>query len=74
MKKIIYSGSRFPPEIIDQAIRLDVRFTLSFRGVEDLLAEPGIMVSDETIRRWVNHFGPLRAPGRAGPITVDAEP
>jgi transposase-like protein len=32
------------------------RFTLSFRDVEDLLAERGIMVSYETVRRWVNHF------------------
>jgi hypothetical protein len=35
-----------------------VRFTLSFRDVEDLLAERGIGVSYETVRRWVNHFGP----------------
>ena len=30
---------------------------LSFRDVEDLLAERGIIVSYETVRRWVNHFG-----------------
>ena len=41
-----------------QAIWLYLRFTLSFRDVEDLLAERGIMVSYETIRRWMNHFGP----------------
>src|SRR5271155_40425 len=58
MKKISYSGYRFPPEIIQQAIWLYLRFTLSFRDVEDLLAERGIMVSYETVRRWVNHFGP----------------
>ena len=57
MKKISYKGYRFPPEIIQQAIWLYVRFTLSFRDVEDLLAERGIMVSYETVRRWVNHFG-----------------
>jgi transposase-like protein len=45
MKKISYSGSRFPPEIIDQAIWLDVRFTLSFRDAEDLLAERGIKLA-----------------------------
>jgi transposase-like protein len=39
MRKIRYSGYRFPPEIIHQAIRLYLRFTLSFRDVEDLLAE-----------------------------------
>ena len=58
MKKISYKGYRFPPEIIQQAIWLYLRFTLSFRDVEDLLAERGIMVSYETVRRWVNHFGP----------------
>ena len=61
MKKISYAGYRFPPEIIQQAIWLYVRFTLSFRDVEDLLAERGIMVSYETVRRWVNHFGPTIA-------------
>ena len=58
MTKISYAGYRFPPDIIQQAIWLYVRFTLSFRDVEDLLAERGIMVSYETVRRWVNHFGP----------------
>jgi putative transposase len=38
-----------------------LRFTLSFRDVEDLLAERGITVSYETVRRWVNHFGPIIA-------------
>src|SRR5271169_3980806 len=61
MTKISYSGYRFPPEIIQQAIWLYVRFTLSFRNVEDLLAERGILVSYETVRRWVNHFGPMIA-------------
>ena len=61
MKKISYRGYRFPPEIIQQAIWLYLRFTLSLRDVEDLLAERGIMVSYETVRRWVNHFRPLIA-------------
>jgi transposase-like protein len=61
MKKISYAGYRFPPEIIQQTIWLYLRFTLSFRDVEDLLAERGITVSYETIRRWVNHFGPMIA-------------
>src|ERR1700724_178728 len=61
MTEISYSGYRFPPEIIQHAIWLYVRFTLSFRDVEDLLAERGIMVSYETVRRWVNHFGPMVA-------------
>src|SRR3979409_459039 len=61
MKKISYRGYRFLPEIIQQAIWLYLRFTLSLRDVEDLLAERGIMVSYETVRRWVNHFGPMVA-------------
>jgi putative transposase len=65
MKKINYSGYRFPPDIIQQAIWLYLRFTLSFRDVEGLLAERGIMVSYETVRRWVNHFGPKIAADRA---------
>ena len=61
MNKVSYSGYRFPPEIIQQAIWLYLRFTLSLRDVEDLLAERGVAVSYETVRRWVNHFGPLIA-------------
>src|SRR5208282_5242273 len=61
MTKISYAGYRFPPEIIQQAIWLYLRFTLSFRDVEDLLAERGIAISYETVRRWVNHFGPIIA-------------
>jgi putative transposase len=61
MQKISYSGYRFPPEIIHQAIWLYLRFTLSLRDVEDLLAERGAAVSYETVRRWVNHFGPMIA-------------
>ena len=45
MQKISYAGNRFPPEIIRQAIGLYLRFTLSCRDVEDLLAERGILVS-----------------------------
>ena len=61
MKKLGYCGYRFPPAIIQRAIWLYLWFTLSLRDVEDLLAERGIMVSYESIRRWVDHFGPLIA-------------
>ena len=72
ISKISYAGYRFPPEIFQQAIWLYVRFTLSFRDVEDLLAERGIMVSYETVRRWVNHFGPMVAADlrNAGPSPI----
>ena len=62
-----YSGYRFPPEIIQQAIWLYVRFTLSFRDVEDLLAERGILVSYErrSPRSCVrSRNGPCRLRGR----------
>jgi putative transposase len=59
MEKISYKGYRFPAEILQQAVWLYLRFTLSLRDVEDLLAERGVTVSYETVRRWVNHFGPM---------------
>ena len=49
MTKISYSGYRFPAEIIHQAIWLYLRFTLSYRDVEDLFAERGIAISYETV-------------------------
>ena len=57
MKQISYRCHRFPPQIIQHAIWLYCRFTLSFRDVEDLLAERGLEVSYETVRRWVLKFG-----------------
>src|SRR6202451_3063927 len=50
-----------PPVIIRHAVWLYVRFTLSYRDVEDLLAERGLDVSYETVRRWVWKFGRLFA-------------
>jgi hypothetical protein len=47
--KISYIGYRFPPEIIQHVIWLYLQFTLSFRDVEDLLAESGILVSYEAV-------------------------
>ena len=52
-----YRGYRFPPEIISHAVWLYHRFSLSFRDVEDLLAEGGVTVSYETIRQWCRKFG-----------------
>src|ERR1700758_349622 len=54
-----YSRHRFPPTIIQHAIWLYLRFTMSYRDVEDLLAERGLEVSYETVRRWVLKFGPV---------------
>ena len=57
MQKISYRRHRFHPDIIRQAIWLYFRFTMSYRDVEDLLAERGIDVSYETVRLWVLKFG-----------------
>src|SRR5258707_12268719 len=54
-------GFRFPPSIVRHAIWLFVRFGLSLRNVEDLLAERGIEVSYETVRCWIERFGPAFA-------------
>ena len=53
-----YHGYRFPHEIISHAVWLYYRFSLSFRDVEDLLAQRGIVVSYETIRQWCEKLGP----------------
>ncbi len=58
MAPISYRYCHFPPSIIQHAVWLYARFSLSFRDVEDLLAERGIEVSYETVRRWVAKFGP----------------
>ena len=52
-----YRGYRFPPEIISHAVWLYYRFCLSFRDLEDLPAERGVIVSYETIRQWRRKFG-----------------
>jgi len=65
-----YRRHRFPAEIIQHAIWLYLRFTLSYRNVEELLAERGLDISYETVRRWVLKFGPLdRAQAAAGSPT-----
>ena len=61
MVQLSYRRHRFPAEIIQHAIWLYLRFTLSYRDVEELLAERGLDVSYETVRRWVLKFGPLIA-------------
>jgi putative transposase len=55
---LCYRRHRFPPEIIQRAIWLYLRFTLNYRDVEELLAERGLDISYETVRRWVLKFGP----------------
>src|SRR5438876_405464 len=54
-----FTGFRFPPEIIVLAVRWYLRFGLSYRDVEELLAERGIEVDHVTVFRWVQRFTPL---------------
>src|SRR5919206_4579768 len=61
MAPLSYRRHRFPAEIIQHAVWLYLRFTLSYRDVEELLAERGIAASYETVRRWVLKFGPIFA-------------
>src|SRR5919205_4220619 len=61
MQAISYARHHFPPEVIRHTVWLYVRFTLSCRDVEELLAERGIELSYETVRRWVLKFGPMFA-------------
>ena len=57
MKPISYARHRFPADVIGQAMWLYFRSTLSFRDVEDVMAERGFVVSYETIRCWTRKFG-----------------
>src|SRR5437879_2943505 len=54
-----FAGYRFPPEVITLAVRLYLRFGLSYRDLEELLAERGIEVDHVTLFRWVQRFTPL---------------
>jgi transposase-like protein len=54
-----FAGFRFPPEVITLAVRWYLRFGLSYRDVEELLAERGIEVDHVSVYRWVRRFTPL---------------
>ncbi len=53
-----FTGYRFPPEVITLAVRWYLRFGLSYRDVEELLAERGVEVDHVTVYRWVHRFAP----------------
>ena len=63
MNAISYRNLHFPSSIIQRAVWLYARFNLSLRDVEERMAERGVEVSYETIRRWVKRFGPPIARG-----------
>jgi len=54
-----FAGLRFPPEIILIAVRWYLRYGLSYRDLEELLAERGIEVDHVTLFRWVQRFTPF---------------
>ena len=66
-----YHGYRFPPDIISYAVWLYHRFGLSFRDLEDLLAQRGITVTHETIRRWCQRFRPCLRAQASSPARAD---
>ena len=58
-----YKGFRFPVEIISHCVWLYHRFPLSFREVEEMMLERGVVVSHETVRQWCAKFGQTYANG-----------
>jgi len=56
-----FAGFRFPPEVITVAVRWYLRYGLSYRDLEELLAERGIEVDHVSVFRWVQRFTPLFA-------------
>jgi transposase-like protein len=74
----VFAGFRFPPEVISIAVRWYLRYGLSYRDVEELLAQRGITVDHVTVYRWVQRFTPefieaawlcRHAPGAGGSPT-----
>lgn len=57
VRNSLYRRHWFPAEVIANAVWLYLRFPLSLRMVEDLLAERGVIVSHQTVRLWVKKFG-----------------
>jgi IS6 family transposase len=56
-----FAGFRFPPDVIVLAVRWYLRFGLSYRDVEELLAARGVEVDHVSVYRWVQRFTPLLA-------------
>ena len=72
LMELSYRRHRFPPVVIQDAVWLYLRFTLSYRDVEDLLAERRLDISYETVRSWVlkcvagDHPSPRPSPRKRG--------
>jgi IS6 family transposase len=69
-----FAGFRYPSEVIVLAVRWYLRFGLSYRDLEELLAERGVEVDHVTVYRWVQRFTPLLStpPGRVGTPSATA--
>jgi transposase, IS6 family len=65
-----FAGFRFPPDVIVLAVRWYLRFGLSYRDVEELLAERGVEVDHVSVYRWVLRFTPLLADARPAPVAT----
>jgi IS6 family transposase len=61
VERSAFAGFRFPPDVIALAVRWYLRYGLSYRDVEELLAERGIEVDHVSVYRWVQRFAPLLA-------------
>jgi len=59
-----YQRQRFPPAISAHAVWLYCRFALRYRDVEEVLAQRGVQVTGETVRRWCRKCGQTDANGR----------
>ena len=68
----VFAGFRFPPAVISLAVRWYLRYGLSYRDVEELLAERGVTVDHVTVYRWVQRFTPSssRLHGHAAMLPV----
>ena len=61
VERSAFAGFRFPPEVITVAVRWYLRYGVSYRDVEEMLAERGVEVDHVTVYRWVQRFTPLFA-------------
>ena len=73
MGQLSFKRHRFPPEMIRNSIWIYARFTLSFRGVEEMFAERRLDVSYETVRRWFLKFGSAFAANLKGSRPTPSE-
>jgi transposase-like protein len=73
---LVFAGFRFPPEVISLAVRWYLRYSLSYRNVEELLAERGITLDHVSVYRWVQRFtrSSSRPRGRATLRVTDGSP